>query len=412
VGIFFALALALSGGIIFELLDFMTNRSLEFGLITSNATVWVWGIFLPLIGNFLFTYAVLLALGAWAWWQRVRTKQVGVLEIYLVAAITSLVLAGREGAFENYFFEAIVMVCIFAGIALARLLRSAERAPLWVPLALLLQLVLFWNEHHPALASHLFDITRAGNEHLAPFVQRANGTVISEDMGLLVTNNKPVDYYTFQYSTLARAGKWDQHWEVENLRAGKFPLVILNQGTREDVDHFGNFTRAFVSALDYGYGVLTEDAHYVAYAPAPLAHLRGDDFDSKLELVGWSLAPLQSTTDVQVLRAGETLMLSVVWRAEQKLNARYTTFAHLENVTGGVVAQDDHEPMRGIYSTTGWAADEMVRDTYTLRLPASLPSSDYFLRVGWYDTTTQDRLGVKGGEDFVELQKWQVTGGK
>jgi hypothetical protein len=231
-------------------------------------------------------------------------------------------------------------------------------------------------------------------------------------MGLLVTNNKPVDYYTFQYSTLARAGKWDQHWEVENLRAGKFPLVILNQGTREDVDHFGNFTRAFVSALDYGYGVLTEDAHYVAYAPAPLAHLRGDDFDSKLELVGWSLAPLQSTTDVQVLRAGETLMLSVVWRAEQKLNARYTTFAHLENVTGGVVAQDDHEPMRGIYSTTGWAADEMVRDTYTLRLPASLPSSDYFLRVGWYDTTTQDRLGVKGGEDFVELQKWQVTGGK
>jgi len=87
------------------------------------------------------------------------------------------------------------------------------------------------------------------------------------------------------------------------------------------------------------------------------------------------------------------------------LKARYTSFAHLENAQGDVVAQDDHEPQRGIYPTTRWAADELVRDTSTLRLPNSLAVGDYFLRVGWYDSTSQDRLGVKGGEDFVELQK-------
>ncbi|RIK29634.1 MAG: hypothetical protein DCC52_07175, partial [Chloroflexi bacterium] len=88
-------------------------------------------------------------------------------------------------------------------------------------------------------------------------------------MGLLATNDKPVIYYTFPYSTLARAGKWDQHWEIENLRAGKFAYVILRQGTAADVDHFGNFTRAFLSALHYGYAVESQDALYQVYAPAP-----------------------------------------------------------------------------------------------------------------------------------------------
>ena len=33
-------------------------------------------------------------------------------------------------------------------------------------------------------------------------------------------------------------------------RAGNFPLVILNRGSRTDIDNLGNFTRAFASALD------------------------------------------------------------------------------------------------------------------------------------------------------------------
>jgi hypothetical protein len=398
----FTLALGVIGGAIFLAMEIVTRGGWSFSLITANATVWTARVFLPLLQSFVLTYAVLLALAAWSWFRRVlRDRRIGILEIYAGAALLSVALAGREGAWENYFFEVIAMVCVFAGFAFARWQRNARRA--WaLPALLLVQLALFWNGHDPRIAQQLFDETRAANLQVAPLIQNAQGIILSEDMGLLVTNGKPVEYYTFPYSTLARAGKWDQHWEIENLRAGNFPLVVLRQGTRADVDHLGNFTRAFVSALDYGYDVLWQDAHYQVYVPAPLEYFEPHaTFGELFALVGWSHAPDE-------LRAGQTLTLTLVWQALRKPPTRYTDFVHLEDAHGGVIAQDDHEPKDGTYPTTQWAQSEMVRDTFRLRLPSNLKAGEYFLRAGWYDTNTQDRLSLAGGEDFVELKKFTV----
>jgi hypothetical protein len=405
-GILFALLLGGIGGAIFLALEVLTRGGWSFGLLATNATVWTPRVFVPLVSSFVITYAGALVLGAVSWGTRVgrarrerNAERIGVLEIYAAAAMLSVALAGREGAWENYFFEAIAMTCVFAGITLAQWLRLPRAR--WVVYALLLgQLALFWNQHDPRIARQLLDETRAANEQVAPLIRAAQGEILSEDMGLLVTNEKPVVYYTFPYSTLARAGKWDQHWESENLRAGNFPLVVLMQGTRADVDHFGNFTRAFVSALDYGYDLLWQDAHYQVYAPAPLQFFEPRvTFGELFELVGWKLEP-------QELRAGEELQVTLVWRARQKPPTRYTAFAHLEDANGGVAAQDDHEPQQGAYPTTQWAQDEMVRDTFRLRIPVSLKPGEYVLRVGWYDTEAQDRLGLPDGTDFVELQKY------
>jgi hypothetical protein len=399
--VIFALAMGLVGGALFVALEAWTRGGWSFGLVTSNATVWSPGVFATLISSFALTYAVLIGLAVWSWWQRVTRLRwrVGVLEVYGVAALASLILAGREGAWENYLFEAVVMVCVFAGLTLAVLLQ----APRWriaLPVLLVLQLVLFWNEHDPRIATKLFDQVRSGNAVVGPLVRAANGTVISEDMGLLVTNGKPVEYYTFPYSTLARAGRWDQSWELENLRSGAWPLVILLQGTRTDLDRFGNFTRAFVSALDYGYELATNDHYYQVYTPAALEHLGPRaNFGEIIELVGWSFKPND---------AGKGLVLSVVWRARQQPRVGYTTFAHVEDVNGGVIAQDDHAPGLGAYPTTRWADGEMVRETYRLNLPEDMEPGEYFLRVGWYDTETLDRLGMPDGTDMVELERFVI----
>lgn len=400
-GIFFAVALGGIGGAIFLLMEALTRGGWSFGLLAANATVWTPRVFFPLVTSFVVTYAVLLGLGAWGWSARVLRKQIGILEIYAAAALISIGLAGREGAWENYFLEVIAMVCVFAGIAIARFPR-ATRTRWLLPALLLLQLFLFWNEHDPRIAQNLFTQTRAANEAVAPLIRKTDGVIISEDMGLLITNGKPVTYYSFPYSTLARAGKWDQHWEIENLRAGNFPLVILKQGTRADVEQFGNFTRAFVSALDYAYAVIWQDAHYQVYAPAPLEFFEPRaTFGDVFELVGWAAAPPE-------LRAGEEMTLTLVWRARQKPPTRFTAFAHLEDANGGVIAQDDHEPQRGAYPTTLWAQDEMVRDTFQLKIPANLKPGPYSLRVGWYDSDSQDRLSNNDGADFVELKKFGV----
>lgn len=407
-GVLFALGLGISGGAIFLALNQLTNGGWSFGILTANATVWRPEIFGGLMLSFFLTYGVLIVIAAWVWIARVRSRQWGVLEVYAPAALLSLALAGREGAWENYFLEAITVVCVFAGFGMAAW-RQHQGAIQWaLPLVLLLQLALFCNDHDPRIAMRLFDEVRAGNAHAAPLVRAAQGPLVSEDMGLLIMNGKPVDYYSFPYSTLARAGLWDQHWEIENLRAGKFPLVILFQGTREDVDNLRNFTHAFASALDYGYDRTSEDAHYAIYTPAPLEHLEPRaNFDDKIGLVGWTLAP-NSPNIAPGLQAGDTLHLTTVWQALALLNARYKTFAHIEDAQGNVVAQDDHEPRQGSYPTMRWADGEMVRDAYELRLPSNLAPGNYFLRVGWYDELTQDRLGVKGGADSVELTQWNT----
>ncbi len=400
-GILFALALGALGGAVFLLLEILTQGGWSFGILALNATVWTPRVFVPLLTSFLVTYAVVLVFATVGWFARVRAKHFGVLEIYALVSVLSLALAGREGAWENYFLETIAVACVFAGVGI-HALETLPRLQWVIPVLLLAQLALFWNEHDPRLAQKLFDEVRAGNEHVAPLIQNTTGTVIAEDMGLLWGNGKPVTYYSFVYSTLARAGRYDQKWEVENLRAGNFPLVILNRGTREDVDAFGNFTHAFVSALDYGYAMTGADARYVVYEPAPLAHFGprvtlGDTF----ELVGWSLAPDE-------LRGGEEMVLSIVWRAAQKPTARFTTFAHLETEDGAKLAQDDHEPLNGIYPTPRWAQDEMVRETYRLRLPRTVPAGEYVLRVGWYDTLTQDRLSAADNRDVIELKNFAV----
>ncbi|MGB8648532.1 MAG: hypothetical protein WCF84_25070 [Anaerolineae bacterium] len=406
--ILWTLVLGASGMLILTLLNWWTSGGFIFGMVASNATLWLWDTFLTLAREFVTTYLLLILLAVWGWTTRLRARRIGVLELYGAGAIGSVLLAGRVGAWENYLFEAVVVVCLFAGIAIGAGWEHRPSARWWLPVALLVQLMLFWDKHDPAIARQLMDEVRTGNQNISSLVAHMPGTVISEDMGLLVTNGKPVDYYTFQYSSLARAGAWNQHWELENLQAGHFPLVILNRGTREDVDHFRNFTREFMSALDEGYRLSYQNVRYEVYQPAPLSRQREVDFDGQLKLVGWTAIPART------LHAGDTLGLDLVWQAERKLDLNYTAFVHLEDTQGSVPAQDDHAPRVGFgedaapYPTTRWAANEMKRESFTLKFPATLAPGVYSIRAGWYEPESGDRLSVKSGDDFVELAQIEV----
>ena len=88
---------------------------------------------------------------------------------------------------------------------------------------------------------------------IGPVLALTSDPIISEDMGLLVTRGKVLDYCSFQYSQLARAGGWEQSWELEQLRERRLSAVILEKGTRLDVDRYQRFTREFLSELDRNY---------------------------------------------------------------------------------------------------------------------------------------------------------------
>jgi len=415
----FAVGLGAIGGGIYLAIDAATGGGFTFGLITSNATVFLPEQLLDLLQRFGSTFPILLFLAAWGWVVRVRARRIGVLEWYALTSLATLGMAGRVGAWENYFFEAITAMCVFGGLQIAdgrwliadsrwQIADSAIRSSqfgssnlqplisnlqsqisnLLLPVLLILQLVLLW--HDPRVAADLVARDLAANQSLAELLARTPGTVISEDMGALVTSGKEVAYYTFQYSSLARSGKWDQRWELDGLRGGEFPLVILERGTREDVDHYRRFTREFVSALDESYAHTQDIGKYEVYTPSPLAHFQRADFGDDLAMVGWNTDQNESPRALQV---------TIVWQAKRVMAQRLKAFVQLVKEDGSKVTQDDHEPRNGIYPTTRWAVDEMVRELYTLELPKDAALGEYAIKVGWYDSDTGDRLPVAGSVD-------------
>jgi hypothetical protein len=423
IAVAFALALGAVGGGIYLALDAATGGGFTYGLITSNATLFLPEQLVELLWSFATTFPILLLLALWGWLNRLRSRRVGVLEWYLLFSVAMLGLAGRVGAWENYFLEAIACACLFAGIAISHVIYHAKDyanpdsqsvrpdsdhaafklslyfAHVGLPILLLTQLVLMW--HDPRIAAELIARDLPANQQLGALLSRTSGTIISEDMGALVTSGKPVAYYTFQYSSLARVGKWDQSWELDGLRDGVFPLVILEQGTREDVDYYRRFTREFVSALDRYYAVTQTIGRFEVYSPAPLARLQQANFGDDLALVGWR---------VEELASPRTLQVTVVWQAQRSMTRRFTSFVHLETEDGSrKLAQDDHEPHAGFYPTTQWAAGEMVREEYLLKLAGDANPGEYVVKAGWYDSDTGDRLEVKQSADnTVTLTPYEV----
>jgi hypothetical protein len=402
----FAVLLGAVGGIVYLVADVLTGGAFTFGLITSNATVFLPQQLFELLGNFAETFPVLILFALWALIKRYHKRHIGVVEWYTVISLVALIMAGRTGAWENYFFEAIAGLCV---VALSDLPfkgdgeKHSAVPPLLshslIPLLLIIQIVLFW--HDPRIAADLMAEDLSANRQLAVLLAHTNGPILSEDMGALVTSGKEVAYYTFQYSSLALSHQWDQSWELNGLKNGVFPLVILEHGTREDIDHYRRFTREFVSFLDRYYDRVQVIGKYEVYTPAPPLVLESADFGDALGLVGWSAQP-------ETLKAG-TWKLAIVWQAKRRPERNYKAFVQLEREGTGKVTQDDHEPRLGAYPTTRWASGEMVREVYTLQVSDNLPVGRYFVRAGWYDSETEDRLEVPGSTDnSVVLATYEV----
>jgi hypothetical protein len=391
-----AVAMGVLGGGLFLLINVLTDGGFWAGLVTSNVNPFLWPEFWKQQVDFFGTYAVLGLLAAWYVADKYlldRTfpwrDKASPLDLYLVAALASLWLAGKAGAWENYFFEALAALALCGGLGLARLERHGRWAyRLVAPLLVLAQVGLMW--HTPRVADRYLRLTRQSNEAMIPILAHTPDPIVSEDMGLLVTNGKVLDYYSFQYSQLARAGRWDQAWELAQLREGRPSKVILERGTRLDVDRYQRFTREFLSELDRNYRHAGTVGKYEVYEPDRLQHERRVEFGDQLALVGWSL---QAPAD-QGLRAGDTISVTVVWQARQPLATNYAAFAHLVDEGGRGWAGDDHQPHDGLYPTSAWGSGEMVRDTFTLTVPVDAPHGLYDVQVGWYEPATGQRLPV------------------
>jgi hypothetical protein len=105
--------------------------------------------------------------------------------------------------------------------------------------------------------------------------------------------------------------------------------------------------------------------------------------------------------------ATDTLPLQLVWQAGQPLTRNLTTFVHLLDAKGNMLAQVDERPFQGQWPTTVWQADETIFQLLNVPLPEGTSGENVQLRVGLYDENGRLPL-AHSSDDFwqfaVDLQ--------
>jgi hypothetical protein len=101
---------------------------------------------------------------------------------------------------------------------------------------------------------------------------------------------------------------------------------------------------------------------------------------------------------------GESLPLTLYWRAEAPIDTAYTVFTHALGPAETVVINADHTPPK---STQAWAPSEIITDPVTLTLPPDLPPGEYPLEIGLYNAADPalSRLPLTNGEMRVILPR-------
>ena len=130
------------------------------------------------------------------------------------------------------------------------------------------------------------------------------------------------------------------------------------------------------------------------------------DLGGEFTLLGYDL-------DSDVIEAGQTLHLSLYWKAQRPVTTDYSAFTHLIDPSSMIIAQQDNlHP--GQCPTSHWRADEYNKDDHPIPVPAETPPGRYLLVAGLYQPQTLQRLPVRPEreelpEDAVILQSITVS---
>ena len=158
-------------------------------------------------------------------------------------------------------------------------------------------------------------------------------------------------------------------------------------------DHRGVFplTVADSKGQNLGNAGRVDAAVIAPPAPAPPSHALAGALEGGISLEGYD-----------VRRSGLQLDVTAHWSASTAPTGDYTTFVHVLDASGALVAQRDSPPMDGQFPTSYWQAGDHIADRKLIELPDGLPAGTYALEFGMYDSRSLARLKVVSGHVTAE----------
>jgi len=135
----------------------------------------------------------------------------------------------------------------------------------------------------------------------------------------------------------------------------------------------------------------------------PISHPLTVTLGDQVELLGYDVSSAS-------VAPGETLTLTLTWRALTEMSTDYTVFTHLVAPDGTMTGQQDRQPVAGSYPTSLWASREVVTDVYSIPVSAAAAPGEHRLEAGMYVAETGTRLSIEGAPDNgITLQPISVT---
>jgi hypothetical protein len=183
--------------------------------------------------------------------------------------------------------------------------------------------------------------------------------------------------------------RWDKGEIVRDQRDWVVPPDVPSGRHRLLVGLIDEASGEQVGQADLGW-LAVEARERVTTVP-PIGYPLVMNFDHHVELLGYDL---EKTS----LGPGDTLHLTLYWRALVEMDSSYTVFTHLLDSDSRIRGQKDSVPGNGTLPTTSWMAGEIITDRYEIAIHSDAQPGQYVLEIGFYDADTGQRLPVVNQE--------------
>lgn len=141
-----------------------------------------------------------------------------------------------------------------------------------------------------------------------------------------------------------------------------------------------------------------EEPYYIAYHVPPGASRELGT--TKAQLLNWNdeIGLLDFTISPEQAVAGETVTITMTYKALKDLDTSYTAYIHLLGPDDGGVplVQSDSIPCGGASLTRRWREGEIIRDRVKLHIADGIPPGTYQLTTGFYTWPELTPLPLKG----------------
>lgn len=263
----FIFSMIISYLLIFILINHLTHGEFFRHNILYNLNIFELKQALKYYVRFLQNHAILFLFSIVFIFDTLRNKEFSIWSVYFIISAITGISVGKIGANTNYFFELIALSCILTGLSIGRLKNCIDEKKyfLFINSALVIQLILFL--HMPFYSEPA--ITRSDRQNAAELsrvVLNTDGSVISEDGGIIVLNKKQVLFQPFEFTQLANQKLWNQDKFVNDIKNKRFSLLVFSF----NIDCFFDkerLTPEMVDAIKENYHIERIIGDYFLYKP-------------------------------------------------------------------------------------------------------------------------------------------------